>query len=129
MTDQLRQRLAHEPEIHIRTRAADDTVHRTIIWPVVDGADRILVRSYRGASARWYREATSGRLVEIELPDGTIAPVEVEDATDPERVAACSAGFETKYAGDPATPAMVADNVLDTTLELRPIGSIGSIGS
>jgi hypothetical protein len=126
MADQLRQRLADELEIRIRTRSADGTVHRAIIWPIVDEADRILVRSYRGASARWFREATSGRPVEIEMPDGTIAPVEVEDATDPARVAACSAGFEAKYAGDPATPAMVDESVLDTTLELRPIRSIGS---
>ena len=124
MTDRaLRQRLAEELEIRIRTRAADGTVHRTIIWPIVDDAGRILVRSYRGASARWFGEVTSGRLVEIELPDHTIVPVEVEHATDPDRVAACSAGFEAKYAGDPATPAMVDESVLDTTLELRPIGS------
>lgn len=126
MTDlDLRQRLAEEPEIRIRTRAADGTVHRTIIWPVVDDAGRILIRSYRGASARWFREATSGRLVELELPDQTIAPVDVERAPDTDRVTACSRGFEVKYAGDPATPAMVADAVLDTTLELRPVASGG----
>ena len=45
-------------------------------------------------------------------------PARIEHATDPERVAACSAELERKYAGDPATPAMVADQVLETTLEL-----------
>ncbi len=46
--------------------------------------------------------------------------VRIEHATDPERVTACSAELERKYAGDPATPAMVAEEVLETTLELLP---------
>jgi hypothetical protein len=121
MTDALRARLAADRQVRIRTRSAAGTLHRTIVWPIVDEAGRILVRSWRGARARWYREATSGRPVELEMWDRTIASVEVEHATDPERIASCSRGFETKYAGDPATRAMVADEVLDTTLELRPI--------
>jgi len=117
--DELLDRLARELEIRIRTRGEDGVTHRTIIWVVVDDRRRILVRSYRGASARWFREATSGRPVAIEV-DGTAIDVAVEPATDADRIAACSAGFESKYAGDPATPAMVADAVLDTTLELTP---------
>jgi len=35
-------------------------------------------------------------------------------------VAACSTELVRKYAGDPATPAMVADDVLETTLQLHP---------
>ncbi len=44
----------------------------------------------------------------------------VPHATDPERVTAYSAELERKYAGNRATPAMVADEVLETTLELLP---------
>lgn len=121
MTDgEIRDRLANEREVRIRTQAEDGGTHRTIIWVVVDDAARILVRSYRGASARWFREAVSGRPVALEI-GGTVADVRVERATDADRVAACSAGFEAKYAGDPATPAMVAEAVLDTTLELTPL--------
>jgi hypothetical protein len=34
-------------------------------------------------------------------------------------VARTSAGLERKYAGDPATPSMVRDEILDTTLRLE----------
>ena len=31
-----------------------------LAWSSEFGTDRVLIRSYRGATARWYREATSG---------------------------------------------------------------------
>jgi hypothetical protein len=105
-------------EVDIETHAADGTVHRTIIWVVVvDGIPYI--RSYRGATARWYREITAD-------PDGTIVAddrrieVRAVPATDDASVEACSRGFWVKYPEDPATPAMVALAVLDTTLRLEP---------
>jgi hypothetical protein len=116
----LLERLRHEIEVRIETRlSADAKPHRTIIWVVVDAEDRVLVRSYRGARARWYREATSGTPTALVI-DGEVVPVTVEHARDDERIRACSAELERKYAGDPATPAMVRDEVLDTTLELHP---------
>lgn len=120
MTDGLASRLRELREVRIRTESGRGQPHHTIIWIVVDDAGRLLVRSYRGAGARWYREAISGRPVALEV-GGELHPVRVEPATDAERVAACSRGFETKYAGDPATPAMVHEDALDTTLELAPI--------
>jgi hypothetical protein len=112
-------RLRDEIEVSIETRPAPDgPIHRTIIWVVVDAGGRVLIRSYRGASARWYREALSGSDVAV-VVDGERVPVTVEPATDAERIAACSAELERKYAGDPATPAMLRDEVLDTTLELH----------
>lgn len=113
--------LRERREVRIETRSAGEAVHRTIIWVVVDDRDRVLVRSYRGAGARWYREALSGRPVALEV-DQTSLPVGIEVAADPERVAACSRALEAKYAGDPATPAMLRDEVLGTTLELTPRG-------
>lgn len=113
-------RLRDEPELRIETRSAAGDVHRTIIWIVVDAADRVLVRSYRGAGARWYREAITGGTAALVIGATTI-PVRLERATDPGRVAACSAELERKYADDPATPAMVADDVLETTLQLHPV--------
>jgi len=113
-------RLRHEIEVHIETRpTADAPPHRTIIWVVVDAQDRVLVRSYRGATARWYREAMSGTPVAL-VVEAEVVPVAVEPARDEDRIRACSVELERKYAGDPATPAMVRDEVLDTTLELHP---------
>lgn len=117
---ELLERLRSEIEVEIETRrAADAPPHRTIIWVVVDAHDRILIRSYRGAGARWYREATSGTPTALVVGDEIVA-VSVEHARDAERIRACSAELERKYAGDPSTPAMVRDEVLDTTLELHP---------
>ena len=113
-------RLRHDIEVDIETRpTVDAPPHRTIIWVVVDAKDRVLIRSYRGATARWYREATSGTPTALLIGD-EVVPMAVEHARDDERIRACSAELERKYAGDPATPAMVRDDVLDTTLELRP---------
>ena len=116
----LLERLRHGIEVDIETRpAAGAAPHRTTIWVVVDAKDRVLIRSYRGAGARWYREATSGTPCALVTGDEMV-PVTVEHARDAERIRACSAELERKYAGDPATPAMVRDGVLDTTLELHP---------
>lgn len=111
--------LREEQEVRIETRSAAGVVHHTIIWVVVDASDRVLVRSYRGAGARWYREAIAAGTAALVMGMTTI-PVRVEMATDLDRVTACSTELERKYAGDPATPAMVAEDVLDTTLQLRP---------
>ncbi len=108
-----------EREVSVETAAADGAAHRTIIWIVVDGHDRVLIRSYRGATARWYREAVMTGRGAILSGDDRVA-VRFEVARDAERIAACSAELERKYAGDPSTPAMVRDDVLDTTLEVLP---------
>lgn len=111
--------LRDELEVRIETRGSAGEVHRTIIWVVVDVADRVLIRSYRGSSARWYREVLANGTATLISGTETI-PVRIEAATDPQRVGTCSEELKRKYAGDPATPAMIRDDVLDTTLELRP---------
>lgn len=115
----LLERVRAEREVRIRTSDADGTEHTAITWAVVDDRDRVLVRSWKGAGARWFREATAGRPVAL-IVDDEAHIVIVHAATDAERVAACSAELERKYAGDPATPSMVRDEILDTTLELIP---------
>src|SRR5688500_16538060 len=73
--------LRNQREVLVETRRGD-AVHRTIIWVVVDGAGRVLIRSVRGASARWYGEAVgagSGALV----AGATSVPVRFERATTP----------------------------------------------
>jgi hypothetical protein len=106
--------------VRIETDAArGGQPHRTIIWIVVDPDDRVLVRSYRGPGARWYREALATGRAAI-LGRKKRIDVRVEHARDPDRIAGCSRLLEEKYTGDPATRLMVRDEVLDTTLELHP---------
>lgn len=111
--------LAERRTARIETRNARGDVHRTTIWTVVDPRGRVMIRSYRGAGARWYREAIGAGRAALML-GRSVVPVRVEVATDRERIDACSRALETKYAGDPATRSMVRDEVLDTTLELHP---------
>ena len=111
--------LRDEPEIEIETSAAEDAArHRTIIWVVVDDRDRVLIRSYLGPGARWFREITAHPDARVHL-QGRALDVRAIPAADPDHVAACSDGLRRKYAGDPATPRMLRDH-LETTLELVP---------
>lgn len=113
--------LRRTAEVEIETRpAADEAVHRTIIWVVVDPADRVLIRSYQGARARWYREALASRTGVILAGDSSVA-VRVEPATDDERIKACSRALEAKYPSHGSTQAMLRQEILDTTLELLPV--------
>jgi hypothetical protein len=101
------------------SRAPNAPVHRTPIWVVVDDRDRVLIRTYLGPNSRWYREALAQPDCALWVGKRSVA-VHVEPAPDRERVAAASRGYETKYAGDPAARAMVAEDMLPTTLELKP---------
>jgi hypothetical protein len=120
MTDGALERLRATREVRIETsRAEGAALHRTIIWVVVDERDRILVRTYRGPGSRWYREALANPRCRLVMGKDVL-DVTAERAEDEDRVTACSAGLAEKYAGDPATPAMLRDEVLPTTLELHP---------
>lgn len=114
------ERLQSAEEVEIETSAAPGAErHRTIIWVVVDERDRVLIRSVRGAAGRWYREAIAHPECVIHVGDAATA-VHALPAADAERVAACSRGYLAKYAGDPATPSMLREATLATTLELLP---------
>lgn len=117
--DAWRERLRAAREVRIETEASDGRQHSAIIWIVVDDAGRLLVRSWRGSRARWYREAISGRPVRLAL-EGETLPVTVDHAADDERIAATSRLLEAKYADSASTPSMLRDEILDTTLELHP---------
>lgn len=110
--------LAAAEEVEIETRRPDGPPHRTVLWVVVDGEDAF-VRSWRGATARWYREAVQNPRVVLHCRDRRIE-ARVEPASDPDSVARASAGYRRKYAGDPATPAMIRSEILSTTLRLLP---------
>lgn len=112
------ERIDRAEEVDIETSAADGTPHRTTIWAVVDGSD-VFVRSYVGANARWWREATANPEVALWV-DGRRLPATAVLAADPASIARTSAGLERKYADDAATPRMVRDEVLPLTLRLEP---------
>jgi hypothetical protein len=112
-----RDRLAAAEEVEIETQAPDGAAHRATIWVVVDG-DEAYVRSYRGPSARWYREAVANPAVALHV-DGRRLPATAISATDPDSVERVSAGFRSKYRGDPSAEPM-ATQYLETTLRLEP---------
>jgi hypothetical protein len=106
-------------EVEIETSAPDGTAHRTIIWVVVDDHDRVLIRSFRGPDARWYREIVSRPESVLHIDDQSVA-VTAAAARDPARVAACSHGYLAKYGDHRSTMAMLDAVNLPTTLELLP---------
>ena len=116
-TDDL-QRLAAEEEVEIETQAPGGPVHRTVIWVVVDG-DETFIRSYRGATARWYREALANPAVGLHVAGERLSATAIA-ATDPDSIERVSAAYWAKYPKDPGTKGMVAADVLDTTLRLEP---------
>jgi hypothetical protein len=110
--------LDREREVDVETVGPDGRPQRTTIWVVVEGD--VFVRSWRGERGRWYRAAVA-RPAEVALvAAGRRIPVHAVPAADAESVSRCSAALERKYAGDPSTPAMVAEEVLATTLRLEP---------
>ena len=111
--------LRDEEEVELETSAADDApLHRAVIWVVVDDHDRVLIRSYLGPGARWFREITAHPDARVHV-QGRAVEVQAVHATDPDRVASCSEGFLRKYAGQRSARSM-ASNHLETTLELLP---------
>jgi hypothetical protein len=105
-------------EVEIETQPPEGPVHRTIIWTVVDGDD-VFIRSVRGESGRWYREAMANPAVAVHV-NGNRIPATVIPASDPASIERASAGFRRKYAGDPAASAMLRPTILSTTLRLEP---------
>jgi hypothetical protein len=107
--------------VRIETARPGGPVHKTILWAVVDDGE-VFVRSWRGATARWFREARADPDVAILLGRGgkRRIPARAVLATDPDSIARTSAGLERKYLGDPSTASMVRDEILDTTLRLDP---------
>lgn len=104
-------------EVDIETTGADGALHKTIIWAVV-GGDDVLVRSYRGPDARWYREALANPDVALHV-GGSRIPARAVLATDPDAIERTSGGIMRKYSKDPAAQSMVRPEVLPLTLRLE----------
>jgi hypothetical protein len=112
----LRDALAAAGEIRIRT--AGTGPKGVMIWAVaVDGV--IYLRSYRGRTAKWFAGALADPHGEIDVGDTCVA-VTLTPVTDPEVIAAVSRAYLAKYASSPFAAAMVAGDILDTTLLVSP---------
>lgn len=113
------QRLAAAEEVEIETQAPDGPIHRTIVWVVVDGEDAF-VRSYRGRTARWFREAEANPGVAIHLGGRRLTATAIP-ATDPDSIERISGALRTKYAHEPASLAtMLEPEMLDANYRLEP---------
>jgi hypothetical protein len=104
-------------EVDIETQAPDGPAHRATIWAVVDDGE-VLVRTYRGPTSRWYREALANPAVALHV-DGRRLTATAIPATDPDTIERASAAFIAKYRPGASTTAM-ATQYLDTTLRLEP---------
>lgn len=113
-------RLAASGEVEIETSAGPRRpAHRAVIWVVVDELGRVLVRSYLGRTARWFREATINPEGALWV-DGERIAARFEPAGDPERIAALDAGYRAKYPPGRSLDAMLDPRLADTTLEVVP---------
>jgi hypothetical protein len=113
--------LARLEEVDVETRSAAGDVHRTIVWPVVrDGV--VYLRSYKGPSGRWYREALADPAIAL-VADGRRLPARAVPAADAASVEACSAALRDKYPRDGSLEAMLVPEVLPTTLRIEPAAS------
>lgn len=110
--------LERAEEVEIETQAPDKAARRAVIWVVVDGGE-VFIRTYKGPDSRWYRDAMANPAVAIHV-DGKRLPATAIPATDPDSIERTSAGYLRKYARDRATQAMLAPDVLETTLRLEP---------
>ena len=86
--------------VRIETSAGPDRpVHRTIIWIVVD-RDDVFVRSWRGVTARWYREALANPDVALHVGKRRL-PARAVPERDDDAIKRTSGALERKYDCDP----------------------------
>lgn len=109
--------LRRDNEVRIRTSAQPD--RGVIIWIVVVG-DAAFVRSFRGPKGKWYVAARADGRASLEVGERLI-PVRVTQVADAATIEAVSQAFLSKYASSPYAKAMVAPDILPTTLRLDPI--------
>ncbi len=111
-------RIRDAEEIEIETQAPDGPSHRTIIWIMVD-ADDVFVRSVRGESGRWYREAMANPAVAIHV-DGRRLPATAIPATDPDSIDRINRALAAKYTGIEGYDSMLEPDVLSINYRLEP---------
>ena len=119
--------LATTKEIKVETHSQSGEVHRTIVWPLVrDGV--VYLRSYRGPGGRWYREAIADPHIAL-LFDRRRLPARAVPATDAASVEACSEALREKYRRSYSLEAMLAADVLSTTIRIEPAPAVEPAGT
>lgn len=107
-----------EASVPLIETTGDGQTTTTMIWVVVvDG--KIYIRSYRGDQGKWYQRALANPDVALIVEDRRLE-LTAKPAVDEGSVEAVSREFLRKYESSPYRDAMVADEVLDTTLVLVP---------
>ena len=106
--------LATTGEITVHT--ALTPARGVVIWVVVVNGTAY-IRSYRGRRGKWYAGTRANPTVTLEV-NGQSIPGRIAEVTDPAEIAAVSHAFAAKYAGSSYLPAMLAEEILATTLRL-----------
>ena len=104
-------------EVAIRTEKHSNSA--VVIWVVVVAADEVLVRSWRGAKGRWYRDLAAGGPATLEFAGRRLA-VQAIPASNTKAVARASREFLRKYQRSTHAQEMVRSETLPTTLRLEP---------
>jgi len=110
--------LDRSQEVDIETEAPGKESRKTTIWIVVDDGEAF-IRTYRGPGSRWFRDVQANPAVALHV-GGRRIPATAIPATDPDSIDRTSAGYTRKYPDDRATRAMIAPDVIGTTLRLEP---------
>lgn len=107
-------------EVEISPYLSDGTFGASVpIW-VVRAGDELYIRSYRGQAGKWFRQVMiTGR---ARLRAGTAAHDVVVEEVGDAREKAVSDAYRAKYQDDPDLGAMVAADVVATTLRVDPYG-------
>jgi hypothetical protein len=105
-------------EIEIETQAPGGSPHRTTIWILVDDGE-VFVRSVRGSSGRWYREATANPAVAV-IADGRRLTATAISADDPDTIDRINRALGRKYRGIEGYDEMLEPAVLGVNLRLEP---------
>jgi hypothetical protein len=107
--------IAESQEVVIETSDGEGTVG-TIIWTAPHEGE-IYIRSYLGDRGVWYQRALVNPDVVLKAGDVSV-PMRAVPTRDAKSVEAATQGFLAKYKPSGSRDAMVADEVLHTTLRL-----------
>lgn len=112
-------------DMHVAPFYADGqtTGTPTWIWSVVVG-DELYVRAWNGQQSGWYQSAKQQRAGKIRLAGETFDVSYLPVKTDAQLTAAISQAYETKYAGSPYLPPMLAAGPVSATVRLDLKGSV-----
>ncbi|WP_182049320.1 DUF2255 family protein [Changpingibacter yushuensis] len=118
-TDQI-EKIARTDDLHIAPYRADGVTPGTLTWiwsVVVDR--RLFVRAYSGINGRWYASAVAQR-AGIITAAGNEYQVEFTPIDEHQLGLRIDAAYNTKYAGSPYLPLMVAPGPKAASVEITP---------